>query len=155
MCLLGFSTSEQVFQQSRICWLPGFISTGIVVPAVRRANRPGVCSKPILCLLLESDPVFLSDYANSEQSKPCPGARCLGSCPMPIFRRLWCVYEWVCGLLIHDAMEIEILADPFVRDSTVAPGNWKNGQRVRWAQGSWELELSAYWLVCAFKSSIK
>ncbi|CAJ1327209.1 unnamed protein product [Effrenium voratum] len=36
------------------------------------------------------------------------------------FSRLWCVYEWVCGLLIHDAMEIEILADPFVRDSTVA-----------------------------------
>eukprot|EP00439_Symbiodinium_sp_Y106_P011901 s2861_g1.t2 len=35
------------------------------------------------------------------------------------FNRLWCVYEWVCGLLIHDVMEIEILADPFVRDSTV------------------------------------
>lgn len=35
------------------------------------------------------------------------------------FSRLWCVYEWVCGLLIHSAMEIEILADPFIRDSTV------------------------------------
>ena len=34
-------------------------------------------------------------------------------------RKLWCVYEWVCGLLIHSAMEIEILADPFIRDSTV------------------------------------
>ena len=44
--------------------------------------------------------------------------------------RLWCVYEWVCFLLCHDPMDIEICADPFVRQSTLplfidAIGNFK------------------------------
>ncbi|CAE7199785.1 unnamed protein product, partial [Symbiodinium pilosum] len=46
------------------------------------------------------------------------------------FTRLWCVYEWACFLLVHDPMNIEICADPFVRGSTLplyldAIGNFK------------------------------
>ncbi|CAE8616709.1 unnamed protein product [Polarella glacialis] len=39
--------------------------------------------------------------------------------PWTYFTRLWCVYEWVCFLLVHDPMDIEICADPFIRDSTM------------------------------------
>eukprot|EP00930_Biecheleria_cincta_P059606 TRINITY_DN4530_c0_g1_i1.p1 TRINITY_DN4530_c0_g1~~TRINITY_DN4530_c0_g1_i1.p1 ORF type:complete len:673 (-),score=137.02 TRINITY_DN4530_c0_g1_i1:232-2250(-) len=39
--------------------------------------------------------------------------------PWTYFSRLWCVYEWVCFLLVHDPMDIEICADPFIRDTTV------------------------------------
>ncbi|CAE7207195.1 gcy-36 [Symbiodinium natans] len=39
--------------------------------------------------------------------------------PWTYFTRLWCVYEWVCFLLVHDPMDIEICADPFVRESTL------------------------------------
>ncbi|CAL1165355.1 unnamed protein product [Cladocopium goreaui] len=50
--------------------------------------------------------------------------------PWTYFTRLWCVYEWVCFLLCHDPMDIEICADPFVRESTLplfidAIGNFK------------------------------
>ena len=49
---------------------------------------------------------------------------------IPCMTRLWCVYEWVCFLLCHDPMDIEICADPFVRESTLplfidAIGNFK------------------------------
>ena len=39
--------------------------------------------------------------------------------PWTYFTRLWCVYEWVCFLLVHSPMDIEICADPFVRDATL------------------------------------
>lgn len=39
--------------------------------------------------------------------------------PWSYFSRLWCVYEWVCFLLVHDPMDIEICADPFIRDTTI------------------------------------
>ncbi|CAE7552331.1 unnamed protein product, partial [Symbiodinium microadriaticum] len=50
--------------------------------------------------------------------------------PWTYFTRLWCVYEWVCFLLVHDPVDIEICADPFVRESTLplfieAIGNFK------------------------------
>ncbi|CAJ1388828.1 unnamed protein product [Effrenium voratum] len=50
--------------------------------------------------------------------------------PWTYFTRLWCVYEWVCFLLVHSPMDIEICADPFMRDSTMplfldAIGNFK------------------------------
>ena len=49
---------------------------------------------------------------------------------IPCMTRLLCVYEWVCLLLCHDPMDIEICADPFVRESTLplfidAIGNFK------------------------------
>eukprot|EP00931_Biecheleriopsis_adriatica_P025108 TRINITY_DN15509_c0_g1_i3.p1 TRINITY_DN15509_c0_g1~~TRINITY_DN15509_c0_g1_i3.p1 ORF type:complete len:669 (+),score=142.40 TRINITY_DN15509_c0_g1_i3:83-2089(+) len=39
--------------------------------------------------------------------------------PWSYFSRLWCVYEWVCFLLVHDPMDIVICADPFIRDTTI------------------------------------
>lgn len=61
--------------------------------------------------------------------------------------RLWCVYEWVCFLLCHDPMDIEICADPFVRESTLplfieAIGNFKLDSCQCFREASWAASSS-------------